>query len=131
MSCCQTNSFNFECATETQVNIGTHFVWDTQLVLEDGPVDLTGYDINGTIKDVPGGTTLLSLSVQLTELTTGFFIDDQTDEDLKGIITFTITAADSDTIASGIYPYQFILTNSFGQDFIYLQGTIQFYTEDF
>jgi hypothetical protein len=85
-------------------------------------IDLTGSDLNMTIKDTLGGTTLLSLAIVGSSSATGFYIPTPTD----GTINMFITQADVTSVPAGDYVHEIIITNSAGKDEIFMQGTIQF-----
>lgn len=124
---CSCNAFNFECATCTHVTVGVDYVYTLTFIDEDGPIDLTGSTLSGEIKDQLGGTLLLNLPQVFNDSTTGFYIPDAT----TGEINFQITQADTITVGEGIFPYEIILTNSGGKDFVFMEGTIQFIDRGF
>lgn len=125
MSC---NNFDFFTGTCTQVDVGKDF----EKVLTytgptDTPIDITGFDFNMTIKDKLGGTILLTLPTVGDNLTTGFFIPSP----ITGIINMQITQADTVLVGNGTFPYELIETDPDGKDFIFMQGTIQFFDKNF
>jgi hypothetical protein len=79
------------------------------------PVDLTGYTARMTIKDQPGGTTLIAL-VSPTDIVM--------DTTLK-TITITITATAAAAFAPGDYVYDMEMVSPSGVVTALLQGAVQ------
>jgi len=119
MGCSQ---FDFQTGTCTAVNKDFDFIKVLQFTDDSGAIDLTGFNLTGDIKDALGGTSLLTLGIVANDQTTGFYIPVLTD----GTIQFIIKKEDAALITAGVYPYEFILTNSSGDESIFMQGTIQF-----
>jgi len=117
MSC---SEFNFQTGTCTAVNIAFDFLKVLTFTDDAGSIDLTGFTLTGEIKDALGGSVLLNLAIVANDQTTGFYIPTPT----NGVINFIIKK--EDVLAAGVYPYEFILTDTSGDETIFMQGTIQF-----
>ena len=124
MGCSQ---FNFQLSTCTQVDIGYDDVKVFTVTDDNGAVDLTGFGLVMIIKDNLGGSDILVLDIVGDDATTGLYIPDPA----TGIVNMLITEAVSALIAAGWYVYQTVLTDPSGKDFIFMQGSIQFYTRGF
>ena len=119
------SEFDFQTGTCSNVIIGKDYINILTFTDEAGAINLTGFDLTGQIKDTLSGSVLLSLSIVANDQTTGFYIPDPT----NGIINFIIKK--ETVIASGVYPYEFVLINPSTDENIFMQGTIQFYTRGF
>tara|TARA_R110001599_G_scaffold96114_1_gene248797 strand:+ start:335 stop:706 length:372 start_codon:yes stop_codon:yes gene_type:complete len=119
------SNFDFNSTTCTQVDITFDFSKVLTYTDESGAIDLTGFVLAGDIKDLVGGSSLLTLAIIGDTQTTGFYIPDPT----NGIIYFQIKK--EDVLTAGVYPYEFILTNPSNDDSIFMQGTIQFFDRGF
>ena len=100
------SEFDFQTGTCSNVIIGKDYINILTFTDEAGAINLTGFDLTGQIKDTLSGSVLLSLSIVANDQTTGFYIPDPT----NGIINFIIKK--ETVIASGVYPYEFVLTKS-------------------
>lgn len=119
------SEFNFQSGTCSQVDIEFDYINVMTFTDEAGAIDLTGFVLAGTVKDVLGGTILLSLAIVGDDQTTGFYIPTLTD----GVINFIIKK--EDVLTAGVYPYEFVLTNPSSDQSIFMQGTIQFANRGF
>ncbi len=85
-------------------------------------IDMTGYDIRMDIVDAIDFTILLSLGIVVVDTDTGFFFTDI----LLGEFTWTINEVDTAAFAPGIYRYDMIFEQPNGEEFVKLEGFIQF-----
>lgn len=122
--------FNFQTGTCTQVNMG--FDFSKTLTYTDpnnAAINITGFDFVMTVKDVLGGSTILTLPIVATNLLTGFYIPSPS----TGVLFMQIAKADTAAITggAGVYPYEIVVTDPDTKENVYFQGTIQFYERGF
>lgn len=118
------NSFDFQESSCSQVDLG--FDWfSIQLDYTDesgAAIDLTGYDLNMEIKDVKGGTVILTLATISSSILTGLNIPTPA----NGQVSPQILAADTNLFTAGAYPFEITITNTLGHTEIWFAGSIQF-----
>jgi len=121
------SQFNFESVNCTKVNIG--FDYSKVLTFKDNSgkvINLTGFVLDGNIKDTLGGSIILALPEVGDDQTTGLYIPDRT----LGVINLQIKKADT-AISAASYPYEIVITNPSTDDKVFMQGTIQFFDRGF
>ena len=120
--------FNFQTGKCTQADKDFDFLVSFSLTdSARNPIDITGDTFQLLIKDVLGGSTLLTLEEVVDNVTTGLFIPSPT----TGVIAIQITKIDVTGVPAGIYPYEMTRTDSDGKIFIFAQGTFEFFNRGF
>jgi hypothetical protein len=118
------NNFDYTISTQPCTNVDVGFDFSSSLTYEDNgtAINLTGYIFVMTIKASLGGSILLTLPIVGNNTTTGLYIPAPT----NGQIFVQILEADTITVGNGIFPYEMTITDSFGLESIFMQGTIEF-----
>jgi len=131
MSTC--NVVNFERTDDpekcTQVDIGSD--WNRpikQVKLSTGdPIDITGITYQMIIKDVKGGSVLLTLDHVGAILLQGIYIPTPA----NGEMFLQIPDDVSTSIGGGVYPFEIMQTSASGFKKMFINGTIEFYSTGF
>lgn len=113
------------------VDIGDYwnptFAETTEVTDEDGnvteaPRDFTGSTIRMRIRPALNDPDTLDLTEQPDDQTTGIYIPDKT----SGTFQAVIMGADSSGITAGSYLYEISVTDSNGNEKVFLNGKIEF-----
>lgn len=118
------NTFNFEVASDpcSNVKVGFDFAFTAFYNLVGVGVDISDDTFEMTIKDVVGGSVILTLPEVLDNITTGLFIPTP----IGGKIFIQIMEADTTTVGAGKFPYEMTKVDSDNLKTIFMQGTIEF-----
>ena len=113
--------FDFQTGTNTEIIKGSFFTKVLTYKFQGTAINISSFTFEMVIKDVLGGTTLLTLAQVASDTLLGLYIPDPT----TSVINIQIPISDSDGLTVGTPVYEFTMTDSSGRLFEFFQGTIQ------
>ena len=104
------------------VDVGKHYSREFTESVDSVNTVFTGYTFAMDIKDIKGGTTLLTLGITTDRTATGLYITPSANE----VIELIIDATDTAGFADGSYVYEIRVTDPLPTTQIFMEGSIRF-----